>query len=1424
MNTKEKGKGEDKGKSKKAIIGIALAAIIAISIFVAMPVLGDIHKLGTDGDFGSGVNATINTTLGGNTTVAGELCRYLNFTLNVTPSDATGTGTGINVSNLTITFPAGFTINPVNYNTTENISKGGFRATTDYGITNITADIANQNLTFYNISGWNITSNETAMFYFNMTVGRVGDTTTVLQMNETNATQTITATAWVWDNRTGITAALGTNTTDIHLDVYNLTQDDTAAAQLTAPEPHALTSPVEWHTTPGTIMEYNLTLTNTNCSLNEVYNRTKITLTNLEFMGDALSITTNATGFDIGNISTSANEIAIWNLTINPDDSIYVNIPLVNATTTANATGTFKVEFYNYTLQGGYNNIQSPPTVVTDSPTPAAENLTVHIIPKLVVGNPAMIYVQAQNSTGVLANTTNVSVRLKTNNTNALINGTETKEVTLVYGYNYTAAINTTVAGIYRVTAADLNVTATPLWSGNDTIEYIATSPKDLKFNLTSVTAAVSTNVSLKISAQDLWGNINTSDTRMISISVGEAKITSINGVAIPPVSVKLENLVNGQLDITVYHGTVEPITVTATDIYGLPSPVLTTASSVIEYIRGDVSKIVVSPSAVTKYVGTDVEIMAQLADAANNPVAQPNVTINFTLNNNVTTLAGFVNGTLNRYTALTNDTGAATTVCTLPTQESTLKDLYALVPNVTAVVQGNPGWNGTSGNITTVNLTINKINVTWNTTLGHTDGIVKAANEVFLDLNITLQDVHGNRAEESRLVNYTSDFGILSKVNGTTTVNGTDTLRIRSLDPGTASITAESLPLTSGTFTAKFYGDATKIVATPKTVSSAIVDTPINVTIEAQDTYGTKVEDFSNTQNVTINVSMTTTVNVTSSAAVYNVTARNMWEGGTNAATINMTGGNATIAINDTAAETVWVNLTSGTLTPVNTTVTFTPRLPPGTYLNATNVTADTVNLGQNITVQITLRDQYGNLMDYDLAPVVVELNQTWAKIIATTLGSPVTGLDTKKVTGVLTDGKANVTITSVTQAGYVNVTPSCPAYPGLNETNETIRFLAGPYKTVKVTTDRDAIVANGTDAATITATLYDEYGNVNTTATDVIIDLTTTKGTLTPITTNKTVTGGYVNATLNSTEKGTAYVNATTTDTAITSIVNTTVKFVGEPFKFTMSVSPTSLAASTAASPVNATITVQVVDSDGESVAMNRSFNLSLVGATPSSFVTNTYPTNGTWTGQFYSLATGNVTVWMNSTDGLVAADNVTVTFTKEYPSLPLRIGWNLVSVPKTLASGSDDPTTVFSLDTGEVLWYYDAATTSWKGKTDLTKIEPCKGYWVYKDAAETVSLTYKTMTGAIIPPSVDLVANWNMIGHTSVETLSIEQSLTSLIYGYAKYSNVLMYNATGWHWASCGPTDGAMDNGDFANMAAGQGYWIFMKEAATYAAVSV
>ncbi len=157
-----------------------------------------------------------------------------------------------------------------------------------------------------------------------------------------------------------------------------------------------------------------------------------------------------------------------------------------------------------------------------------------------------------------------------------------------------------------------------------------------------------------------------------------------------------------------------------------------------------------------------------------------------------------------------------------------------------------------------------------------------------------------------------------------------------------------------------------------------------------------------------------------------------------------------------------------------------------------------------------------------------------------------------------------------------------------------------------------------------------------------------------------------------------------------------------------------------------------------------------------------------------------------------------------------------WNLVSVPKTLIDpGVDNAFDNLSLDANNVKWYYN--TSAWEHPSS---IQPLRGYWVYNNASAQIfqRLNYKPMAGPNVPPSMTLKAGWNLIGHTSTGNMSVSSALISI---EGKYSHLLTYSpGEGWKMYIVGNQNFQQ----FNSFEPGRGYWIFMTQDATYAAVDI
>ncbi len=114
-----------------------------------------------------------------------------------------------------------------------------------------------------------------------------------------------------------------------------------------------------------------------------------------------------------------------------------------------------------------------------------------------------------------------------------------------------------------------------------------------------------------------------------------------------------------------------------------------------------------------------------------------------------------------------------------------------------------------------------------------------------------------------------------------------------------------------------------------------------------------------------------------------------------------------------------------------------------------------------------------------------------------------------------------------------------------------------------------------------------------------------------------------------------------------------------------------------------------------------------------------------------------------------------------------LPLKTGWNMVSVPLELADAS--PAAVFQQEIDGIYGWNPVA----KSYETPDTIEPEVGYWVHVTADKTI-----TITG--VPKSTwdsDLTTGWNMVGSVCGDPVAVsaldddpdDSILTGSIYGW-------------------------------------------------------
>lgn len=168
----------------------------------------------------------------------------------------------------------------------------------------------------------------------------------------------------------------------------------------------------------------------------------------------------------------------------------------------------------------------------------------------------------------------------------------------------------------------------------------------------------------------------------------------------------------------------------------------------------------------------------------------------------------------------------------------------------------------------------------------------------------------------------------------------------------------------------------------------------------------------------------------------------------------------------------------------------------------------------------------------------------------------------------------------------------------------------------------------------------------------------------------------------------------------------------------------------------------------------------------------------------------------------------------------TISLEEGWNFVSTPKRLMDGANTFAIFYDNvgTAGHSILLYDGITQEWKAAASADAFKPLDGVWVYANEACTVQLTF-AQGGPQVPPTKDLGMGWNAIGFTDTVPESAATTLLSLgdhwttLIGFdaenQEYEVSIIRGASGRH-------------GDERTMQPMQGYWVYMTDADTLAAI--
>ncbi|MCG2690654.1 right-handed parallel beta-helix repeat-containing protein, partial [Candidatus Parcubacteria bacterium] len=161
-----------------------------------------------------------------------------------------------------------------------------------------------------------------------------------------------------------------------------------------------------------------------------------------------------------------------------------------------------------------------------------------------------------------------------------------------------------------------------------------------------------------------------------------------------------------------------------------------------------------------------------------------------------------------------------------------------------------------------------------------------------------------------------------------------------------------------------------------------------------------------------------------------------------------------------------------------------------------------------------------------------------------------------------------------------------------------------------------------------------------------------------------------------------------------------------------------------------------------------------------------------------------------------------------------ITLRQGWNLISSPVVI---DNDITTVLSAISSKVnvVQYYDNGTwisymPAVGSVNTLFRIKDGKGYWIYMNSADTLTLTGlanpEVKTGSLIPSTYGINSNnWNLVGFRSVGNMNAKEYVDHYITDAFGKDYIM------WKYENGKSLEPLYSTGD---MKSGYGYWLFME----------
>lgn len=185
----------------------------------------------------------------------------------------------------------------------------------------------------------------------------------------------------------------------------------------------------------------------------------------------------------------------------------------------------------------------------------------------------------------------------------------------------------------------------------------------------------------------------------------------------------------------------------------------------------------------------------------------------------------------------------------------------------------------------------------------------------------------------------------------------------------------------------------------------------------------------------------------------------------------------------------------------------------------------------------------------------------------------------------------------------------------------------------------------------------------------------------------------------------------------------------------------------------------------------------------------------------------------MWYNTTE---KPNFISVTYSGPY-ILPLRAGWNFVSVPRRLAPGNNTAAVVFGTvnTSGHSIFTYNPG---WRQLLAGDIIRPLDAYWIYSAGDADLVLRFDT-DPLSSPPTRSLPAGWNAIGFADTTPAAARDAVMSV---GGSWATLIGFDPAGQRYETSVIRGGSGAHSDATLMYPGRGYWLFMTGPGELAAI--